>query len=195
MKQEGPQLESLTHRLAECPPEFLLEPRHGGTGSIDVRAIVADHFRRLLRGELNDEAARCSEAVHGFEARRQQLIAIVAWLLHDGWFLERPELAPDVCRFLVADRLEQLSEMVRPETMVGDPDRREELVRVCLSALGLRPRGETVVQATDRLTTLDSIERDRVVRKTRAAEARARRIREEMAKKAAQEAAARYSPE
>jgi len=195
MKEEGPQLESLTHRLAECPPEFLLEPRHGSRGSIDVRAIVADHFRRLLGGALSEEAARCGEAVQNFEPRHQQLAAIVVWLLHDGWFLERPQLAADFCRLLLADNLQQLSEMVRPETIVDDPDRREELVRVCLSALGLRPRGETLVQAADRLTTLDSVERDRVVRKTRAAEARARQIREAMAKKAAQEAAARYSPE
>jgi hypothetical protein len=79
--------------------------------------------------------------------------------------------------------------------MVGDPDRREELVRVCLAELGLRPRGETVAQAMDRLNTLDSVERKRVVDQTREAEARARQIREAMARRAAQEAAARYSPE
>jgi hypothetical protein len=195
MKQEGPQLEALTHRLSECPPEFLLEPRHGEAGTIDVPAIVGDHLRSLVHGNLDDEAKKCVEAVAGFALPRQQLLAIVAWLLHDRWFLGRPNLAPAVCRLLLADNLGRLSEMVRPETMVGDPDRREELVRVCLNALGLRPQGESVVQATDRLTTLDSVERDRVVRKTRAAEARARKIREEMAKKAAQEAAARYSPE
>jgi len=195
MKQEGPQLEMLTHRLAECPPEFLLEPRREGAGAIDVAAIVADHLRRLLQGEVSDEALRCVNAVRGFGKNRQQLLAIVTWLLHDPWFLERPQLAPDQYRLLVADSLHQLSETVHPETMVADPDRREELVRVCLNALGFRPRGETLAQATDRLTTLDSVERERVMRKTRAAEARARRIREEMAKKAAQEAAARYSPE
>jgi hypothetical protein len=45
------------------------------------------------------------------------------------------------------------------------------------------------------LNTLDSVERKRVVEKTREAEARARQIREAMARRAAQEAAARYSPE
>jgi hypothetical protein len=195
MKHEGPQLEALTHRLAECPPEFLLEPRHGEAGTINVPAIVADHFRRLLRGELGAEAQRCVQSIAEFATARQQLVAIVVWLLHDPWFLDRPQLAPAVCRLLLADNLGRLSEMVRSETIVGDPDRREELVRICLNALDFRPEGESVAQATDRLTTLDSVERERVVRKTRAAEARARRIREEMAKKRAQEAAARYSPE
>ena len=195
MTGDGPELESLTHRLAECPPEFLLEPRHGSSGSIDVPAIVADHFRRLSGGELAGEALECVEAIGAFAADRQQLVAIVVWLLHDAWFLDRPQLGQSVRRLLLDEKLARLSELVQPATIVDDPDRREELARVCLNSLGLRPRGETVAQATDRLTTLDSVERDRVVRKTRAAEARARKIREEMAKKAAQEAAARYSPE
>ena len=56
-------------------------------------------------------------------------------------------------------------------------------------------RGETPAQATDRLTMLDSAERLKVMRQTRDAEARARKIREQMAAEAARAAAARYSPE
>ena len=47
MRNEGPRLELLTHRLSECPPEFLLTPRIGEAGQIDVIAIVCDHFRWL----------------------------------------------------------------------------------------------------------------------------------------------------
>ena len=195
MNNEGPQLETLVHRLAECPPEFLEPPRHGDSGSIDVAAIVGDHFRRLRQGPLAGETVQCVKAVRGFGKKRQQLIAIIAWLLDDLWFLERPELEPQICRLVLADRLRALCDTVRPETMVADPDRREELVRLCLGEMGFRPRGETIAQAADRLTTLDSVERDRVLRKTRDAEARARKIREQMAQAAAQEAAARYSPE
>jgi hypothetical protein len=64
-----------------------------------------------------------------------------------------------------------------------------------LRALDLRPAGESVVQAQDRLTTLDSVERVRVIKEARAAEERARKIREEMARKAAEEAAAAYGRE
>src|SRR5579872_2846487 len=170
MKDEGPELETLTHRLAECPPEFLLEPRHGSSGTIDVPAVVADHFRRLSQGELGGSALKCVETVRAFTAARQQLVAIVTWMLHDAWFLDRPQFAPAVCRLLIDEKLARLSELVRPVAIVDDADRREELVRICLNSLGLRPRGETVAQATDRLTTLDSVERDRVVRKTRSAE-------------------------
>jgi hypothetical protein len=47
--------------------------------------------------------------------------------------------------------------------LVAGTDRREELARLCLRALGLRPAGETAAQAEDRLATLNSVERRRVL--------------------------------
>ena len=47
MEHEGPTLEYLTHRLSECPGEFLAEPRGKRRGTIDVTAIVCDLFRKL----------------------------------------------------------------------------------------------------------------------------------------------------
>src|SRR2546422_1011214 len=107
MNAEGPSLEALMHRLAECPPEFLEEP-----------------------------AARINVAAVG-----------------------------------------------------------SELVRFCLRNLGLGPAGESVAQAQDRLTTLDSVELRRVLQDTKKAEERARAIREALAKKAAEEAAAKVTRE
>ena len=75
-----------------------------------------------------------------------------------------------------------------PEAFVTDPDRREELARLCLKALGLRPAGETIAQAEDRLATLNSVERESVRKATAAAEQRAQAIREAMARKAEDEA-------
>lgn len=191
MKIEGPQIDVLTHRLAECPAEFLETPRRGDSGTIDVSAIVADHLRELGETELSD----VTKSIRGYGVRRQQLIAITAWLLNHSWFLRQPQLGKAMQELCVSNELGGLSQTIRPESTVTDPDRREELARVCLRGLGMRPQGESVTEATDRLNTLDSVERDRVVRQTRAAEARARKIREEMATRAAQEAAARYSRE
>ena len=191
MNAEGPQLESLLHRLSECPGEFL-EVATGKKGDgIDVIAVVCDHMRRMspeppeLRTDVLDE-------LRGGTLARLALVAVACWLLHDDWFLSRPELAASMWKLLASDELTRLSALIRPEKFVSDPDRREELVRVCLRGLGLRPKGETLAQAADRLTTLDSAERDRVLRATAAAERRAREVREAMAKKKAQEAASRY---
>ena len=56
-------------------------------------------------------------------------------------------------------------------------DRREELVRVLLASIDVRPAGETIEQSFDRKATLDSVERSKVMQ--------ARKIREAMARKAA----------
>ena len=187
MKTEGPILEALTHRLSECPEEFLFAPRIGATGVISVEAIVADHLRAM--GEQSPEALPANQA-----AACLSLIAIVTWLVHDDWFLARPDLAPNMHK-LYTTTLQPLSEVVKISDFVTDPDRREELARVCLAALGLRPQGESAAQSKDRMTALDSLERVRVLRDTLAAEKRAEEVRIQMAKRAAAEAAAKETRE
>lgn len=78
---------------------------------------------------------------------------------------------------------------------IEDVDRREELIRVALAAVDLRPEGETQVQADDRLLMVSSFERKRVMEAAKAAEERAAQVREALARKAAQEAANKMSRE
>src|SRR5262249_55762625 len=125
---------------------------------------------------------------------RLQTVLVAAWLLDDCWFREHAEFASRAYSFLTED-VPELSALVPAARLVSDADRRGELARLCLKALGLRPAGETAEQAQDRLTTLSSVERQRVIRAARAAEERAQAIREAMRLKAAQEAAARYGRE
>ena len=93
------------------------------------------------------------------------------------------------------DTFAPMGPFITPKEFVTDPDRREELARFCLAELGLRPQGESVAQAKDRLTSLDSLERVRVLRDTQAAEARAQEVRQMMARRAAEEAAAKETRE
>ena len=200
MHEEGPLLESLTRRLAECPSDFLVEPRtRAGDGQVHVGAVVFDLLRDLGGAPLAREQvdAFLLEKKRGNtdrESNRLRLTLITCWLLHDVWFRSRGRYASAAYELLTRG-LTELAELVRADTFVTDPDRREELVRLCLKTFGLRPAGETQVQAQDRLTTLDSVERVKVVKAAREAEERARQIREEMARKAAEEAAATYGRE
>ncbi|MCI0491182.1 MAG: hypothetical protein L0229_31720 [Blastocatellia bacterium] len=199
MKEEGPLLESLTHRLSECPADFLAEPRdRSGKGQVHVAAVVSDLLRDLGGELLTPEEAALFEAGREEQARvernRLQVVLVASWLLHDEWFLSQKRFAREAHDFL-AIGIAELASMVEARQLVADPDRREELARICLKALSLRPAGESVSQAEDRLTTLDSVERARVIREARAAEERARKIREEMARKQAEEAAATYARE
>jgi hypothetical protein len=175
------------HRLADCPADFLLPP-----DELDLVALACDHFRALGLAIPSPDERRFLAAL---PSESQRLVPIVLWLLRDDWFIARPELAEATWTFLRSDSLMRLAKLVPPDAMVNDPDRREELVRLCLKGLALVPAGESAAQAADRLTTLDSVERERVIRKTRKKEARAREIREAMARRRAEEAAARYSPE
>jgi hypothetical protein len=192
---EGPDLAHLLHRLTECPPDFLSEPMVGEKGAVDVVAVVSDLLCDL--GALPIPSDTLSPARSGEDAvatrNRLRLVLVAAWLLSDPWFVEHrvgTRAEPVMMNGLV-----EMAGLVQAERSVTDPDRREELVRTCLFGLGLRPGGESPDVAQDRLTTLSSAERVRVVQAARAAEERARQIREELARKAAQEAAASYSPE
>jgi hypothetical protein len=194
MTREGPVLDRLTHRLAECPPDFLAAPRAASEDGVHVKAVVHD-VALALGGP-----APVADDLHAFgppgenSPRSLSLVLVACWLLHDDWFTARGDLAGPALAWLQSG-LGALSALVAPRTFVSDPDRREELARLCLAALGLRPEGETEAQADDRLRTLDSIERARLLRDTRAQQERARQLREAMKKKEAAEAAAKVTRE
>ncbi|MBI3243520.1 MAG: hypothetical protein HYZ49_14650 [Chloroflexi bacterium] len=195
MNTEGPLLETLTRRLAECPAEFLAEPRLGKSGQVHVAAVVSDLLTSLGGPPLSKDEAVLFQRTDAKKHRNHYSVVLIAcWLLHDAWFRERGQFA-ETARQLLFTGLDELAGLIRAPQLVSDPDRREEFSRLCLSALNLRPAGETAAQALDRLTTLNTAERQRVIAAARAAEARAQEIREAMAGKAAEEAADKWSRE
>jgi hypothetical protein len=195
MKEEGPLLEALTRRLAECPADFLAEPRIGKSGAVHVEAVVSDLLRDLGGASLTPAQAAVFQSKDARKDRnRLSLVLIGCWLLHDEWFRKEQRFAAQAHSFL-SEGLTELAALVPAPQFASDADRREELVRLCLRQLGLRPGGESESQALDRLTTLNTAERQRVIRAAREAEERARAIREAMAKKAAEEAADKWTRE
>ena len=182
---DGPPLERLTQRLQACPDVFLSDAIEPGAVAADVvRQLAGDPVRRVDADAL----------VAGRAPRAIRLMGVVCWLLADAAFEHRPDLAPTALRLLTAG-VDELAGVVSAEDAIGDAGRREELARVALAALGLRPAGETDAQAADRLATLDSVARLAVVREAQVAEERVRRIREAIARRAAAEAAAKVTRE
>lgn len=185
----------LTRRLADCPPEFLGE---SGAEAVVPAAVVSDLLSALGGTPLTDgEASAYAPGRKGVEPG-VRLALLASWLLHDEWFRRAGNLGPAACRFLAdlaVGALRPLSQAVEPRRFVTEPDRREELARLTLKALGLVPRGENAIQAKDRLSALDTLETERTAAASRKAQERARRVLEEMKKKAAQEAAAKASRE
>jgi len=194
-RPEGPPAQALADRLARCPEDFLAEPRTGAGGLVDVPAVVSDLLVDL-GGEPLSGAGRWYRPVEADAAGRNRLQAVLVacWLLHDDALLAIQGLAPAAAAFL-DEGVAGLADLVPAQALVADPDRRQELVRRALDALALRPAGESEAQAADRLQSLDSVQRARVLAETRAAALRAEEIRQAMLAKAAAEAAARAMPE
>jgi hypothetical protein len=193
--QEGPLLETLTRRLAECPADFLVEPELGGRGAVNVAAVLNDLAHELGSVSLDQAQLKALRRCAAQKERnRLRLMLIGAWLLHDDWFRREGRYGGPAARFLI-EELAESAGLTDAGKFITDPDRREELARLCLKALGLRPAGETEAQAQDRLATLNTAERQRVIKAAREAEARAQAIREAMAKQAAEEAADKWSRE
>jgi hypothetical protein len=195
VKREGPLLETLTRRLAETPADFLAEPRVGAQGAVEVGAVVGD-LLRLLGSVAVREADLLALAGRDVKRDRNRLAVslLLSWLLAEPWFQEHPPEAGELLA-LMSDGAQELAAFTAAPRFVDDPDHREELARFALARVGLRPAGETMAQAQDRLTTLSASERARVLAASREAEKRARAIREALARKAAEESADKWTRE
>lgn len=191
---EGPTLEYLTARLADCPPDFLLSPYVGkpeGWGTepqVVTSAVFADLLLDLGGRPLGD--AELAPVSMETDTERLKIILIGCWLFHDSGFRSARRYAPAVyATILRIGKL--LAHHVETGSLVTDPERREEFVRLCLRGLGLRPLGETEAHAEDRLRAVSTLERERVVAETRKKLEKARELAEALRKKEAEEAAAR----
>src|SRR5689334_23266914 len=121
MKEKGPILETLTRRLAECPPEFLAEPRVGQTGIVHVTAVVSDLMEELGGPSLTLAMANRFDVPPTSDGRnRLRIVLVGCWLLHDPWFRDRG-YAAHALGFLAVD-LANLSGAVQAEKLVTDPD-------------------------------------------------------------------------
>ena len=197
MQTPGPHLETLTHRLADTPAEFLREPRIAGVHNpqaVAVAALVNDIL--LLHGARAPAASL--QGFHGAQVKadrnRLALAMILCWLLADDWFVAQQLAQQDLLQVL-GEAASELAAASPAHQYTQDPERREELARILLARLGFRPRDESAVQATDRLSAISGTERRRLLEASRVAEQRAREIREALAKKAAQESADKWSRE
>lgn len=193
MQHEGPALETLLHRLAETPEEFLAEPRVGAEGAAHVAAIVNDLLHCLdAEAPAFDLAPfRSNDAKR--DRNRLSVVLLLCSLLAEEWFREHVKTS-DALR-LLTEGAPLLAEQTNARKFLSDPERREELARFTLAQLNYRPAGETQAQAQDRLTSISAAERSRVIAASRAAELRARQIREALARKAAEESADKWTRE
>jgi len=194
MENQGPALEVLLHRIAETPDDFLALPKIGNTGEVSVPAVVHDLCERLGAPVKAEALASFAGTDPKKDRNRLSIALLLAWVLADDWFAGIHPTTTQVLDLLGPTSV-QLAQHAASTKYLNDPDRREEVARLVLAHFGYRPAGESKAQAQDRLTSLSLVERERVLRAAREAEARARTIREALAKKAAEESADKWTRE
>jgi hypothetical protein len=194
MKNTGPILEVLTHRLAETPIEFLAEPAIGGSAGVAVAALVNDLLYRQGARAPIEVLRRFDGQSAALDRNRLAVVMITTWLMAHEWFVAAKPAQADVVA-LLSDALSELAAATPAHKFVSDPDRREELARIVLARLDYRPADESLAQASDRLSSISGSERRRLLAASRAAEERARDIRAALARKAAEESADKWTRE
>jgi hypothetical protein len=194
MKKEGPPLESIIRRIAETPAEFMLAPRIGEAGDVHVPAVVNDTLKRLGIAIPVRNLAIFAGRDPKTDRVRLSITLLACWTIADESLRPASSKLADVM-VLLRDDASELAAHTTAAKIVQDADRREELARLALARLGLRPAGETLAQAQDRLTTLSSAERARLLKASRQAEERASTIRAALARKAAEESADKWTRE
>jgi hypothetical protein len=182
--------------IAERPPSIDAAPEGFPDGRVRVRAVVADLHEALFDTPAEEPLLAGCVAGEPTRAERSRL----GWILAAAHVLWHPAIrggAPERERVvkLIVQELAALAAVVSPERLGDDEERREELVRLVLRAAQLSLPGESAADAEDRLRQVDSVERHRVIAAAAERERRAREVREAMARKAAEEAAAKVSRE
>lgn len=187
MNRAGPPLETLLRRLIDTPPDFLAEPRIGARGTVHVDAVAGDIAAQWGTRPAAQDLQPFASKDTG-ERNRLALVLLACWLMADDWFRQAGLASADTLAALDAACAE-MTVHTTPQSVRNDSDRREEFVRTLLAKLGFHPAGETPAQAQDRLISVSGSERRRAVTAARSAAERARKVREALAKKAAEESA------
>lgn len=196
----APPMAALLRHLADAPLDWLAPPEVGRSAGVRVSALLADCFDALEAAALDEAEAKAGEGRDKDAIGRLRLVMLSLWLLHEAELQATLRGRLDATRrqalldFLQRD-LRQRADHLSAQRVMESNEGREELVRQLLHRLDLLPADESAATFNYRLKARDSIEQAQLVAIARAAEERARKLREAMARKAAEEAAMKYNRE
>lgn len=192
----SPNLSALLRWLREMPGAFRAQPEGFPGGEVRVRAVLGDLWEQVEGQAAPPALLAAFEAGNDSKTERNRLRLLLAAahvLWHPTLRASRPQ--PERLRRLLIQELPAMAAVVPADSLLDDEERGEELIRRTLRATGLQLEGETPQEAQDRFRQVDSVERHRVLAEAAQRERRAREVREAMARKAAEEAAAKVTRE
>jgi hypothetical protein len=181
--------------IAEMPAALRQDPLPEDAPPLPVGAVVSDVCEPLLGARPSEEFLHAFVATDAGPAERNRL----RWVLAACHVLWHPLVRGRHVRLPALQRalLEEpgtIAQAASADELTTSEDRREELARRLLGALGMRLPGETDSDARARLAQVDSWERRELASELLARQ-RALRIAEELRRRAEAEAASKISRE
>lgn len=183
----------LTKRLAEIPNIFLSQPKTSTSKDseknvINIKAVFNDLIYNLTHELLSVISLDFLELSNtDRNSNYLNLIGLICYVLNDQYFLDKNIKSKVIIDFIKSEKINKLSEIMSYNKFIIDSERREELVRLILFNFDILPQDESKNYFIDRLSTLDSVERNLVIAKGKEARERAKRIREELERKRREE--------
>ncbi|HOF01471.1 MAG TPA: hypothetical protein PK385_10100 [Spirochaetota bacterium] len=194
---KGPSINYIDLRISELPPVFLNIPEvidGFTTTSIILSDLLYEIFGKPMeRSEINGSFTSIKSDLNYLK-----IIQIICYILNDKWFRDyfksNMNKIDALKHFLFTD-LAEYSKINKAERFVYDGEGREELSRLLFKSLTLIPEGETEAEAKDRLASIDSIERKRVIELSKQSQKRVKELQEALTRKEAEEAASKMTRE
>jgi hypothetical protein len=191
----GPDIDihQLMRRLAQCPPDIYDFSSLDSTGPVPL-ALAQDVIFHLGGGALEKKDRNHLIQLQTKRPTEAAFLMLGCYVLSHPIFLRRSELIPG-CISLFRTGFSELADVSRARDFVLNTERREELVRLCLRSLAIRPSGESKESFKNRWESLDSVRRVELMQKAAQLRKRQEELRKAMEEKAAREAASKWSRE
>jgi hypothetical protein len=183
--------ELVTH-LRKCPDSFLKPSVFLFKEGLNSIALIYDTYRNVSNDFLRNDFSIPKDV--NLNSNHWQAIHVSAWLLSHQNFINKPSIEDKLYNFWF-EELREASAYVKFNEWVSDDERAEEMVRILLNCCEIIPNGENQDESTDKLSSLSSADRHKVLKQSYEAHERIMNIKREMAEKKAREAANTYGRE
>ena len=199
--REGPELYYLIQKLQNTPLSLIQENIIDSEKKTNKQQHVLSISKSVFFNMGQDTKDWNSFELLNFnkkdvqiEIKYLQISLLILNILNDDFFYNRSENILNAKK-LFGENLINLVKLIEPTEFIFDDERREELIRYILLNLNYYPKGENENKAKDRFTSIDSIERKRMIDASIAAQKRAKELREAMERQEAEEAASKWNRE
>lgn len=181
--------------LRKCPDIFLKSSFFITEKGINSSALICDTYRVVSNDFLNNDFKLPNDVVlKGIDDNHWKAIHISIWLLNNNCFINNPNIVEKLSVFWF-EELKNTAKYVNFKKWINDEERSEEMVRLLLKCCEVLPNNESLEEAADKLSSLNSVDRHKVLENSYNAHERVMKIKKEMAEKKAREAANAYGRE